>query len=491
MPVLLSPETFMLIVLAVLLGALFMKVGLSKPPSENSANDTDEFLYASKTVSKTGVALSTAATYSAFATVVFWFLALGYDYGLWLLVIPAALLIGNLIFIRFVRAFDFDFSSYLTISQLIKERSGSSLLTLLTDFIVIIFLMSALLVEIVIGSSLVHALIGGVPGGQLTILIGLLVLVLAYVLLGGYRAIVKTDIAQVLFMTAGIIALIAFAVLYGQIDGRADNSPDHFFLPAERHNVWSIAALFISAFSIHIFGPVCQLTNWQRIKAAQPGEKQETGIQGHMRGIVFTSVLWALIAITGIMLHGFFHSDNPLNDVLLKMKETDLFTAYVLSPLVGVSLVFALVSTADSLIGALFLSAYDIAKRRNAAFSLTNAYKYGLSSAVFVIIMLFYAINQSNIAQVAITIIYFLFAQLVVIFPMVIYMISGKSRGAEPIPVLRLALGTVCGWCAVLALTITGHQTGIVEFIFIASGAGVLTSGAIILAGTTKYGGVK
>lgn len=484
-----DPNTLMLIILVFAALAFLARVILL-PSAPTVVDEIEDFLWSSQELSKHHVRLSTSATYTAFATVIFWFLALGYDYGYWLFIIPTSLVIGNIIFVRFVQHIDFDFSKYRTIGDLINRSSESKLLGTTSDIIVIIFLFSALLVEVVIGSGLINTLIGGVPGGQLTILLLLSTLVLLYVLLGGYRAIVRTDVLQITATCVGTLAILVFASLYEPAINNTKSQLEYIFLPADRFNHWAIIALFVSAISVHVFGPVCQLTNWQRIKAAKI---RSDGIQGHMQGIWITATLWVLLIIIALLLRSIFQTTNPLNEVLIVMRGADLVVQWFLYPLTGIGLVLALVSTADSIMGALFLSGYDITKRANSAFRPKMFHKLIFALIIFTFIVIFYVLNQTEISKNIITVVYFLFAQLVVIFPMVIFVLVDITRRQQAIngiieskaydkgTIFRLFLGTISGWIVVCSLTIVGHWTGIVEFIFIASGCGVLFSSLIIV----------
>ena len=202
----LNPEIVMTIILVMVVFAFLLRSFFTSS-AENFEDEINEFLWASRGLTKQDVSYSTFATYSAFATVIFWFLTFGYDYGYWIFIIPIALLLGNFIFVKLVRSINIDFSQYRTIGDFIYQTTKVRQLGLICDFIVIIFLWAALLVEMVIGSGLIEALIGGVWGGQLTVLVVLSLVVLTYVLLGGYRAIVKTDRLQIFGTIFGSLAI--------------------------------------------------------------------------------------------------------------------------------------------------------------------------------------------------------------------------------------------------------------------------------------------
>jgi len=156
----------------------------------------DEYLFASRKLSKRQIRESTAATYTAFATVFFWFIVLGGIYGWFLLLIPIFLYLGNFLFTKIIKWSDVELGKYSTIGSYIRSKSSFRPLRFMGDWIIVIFLFSALLVEIVIGSGILAGLIPNVPGGQLFFIILLSLLMISYIIIGGYRMVILSDRIQ-------------------------------------------------------------------------------------------------------------------------------------------------------------------------------------------------------------------------------------------------------------------------------------------------------
>ncbi len=76
--------------------------GRATRPPEAKDNPRYDYFYALGEITPTQIGLSMAATYAAFATVFFWFIALGGNYSWLLFFIPLCLFLGNAVFVLIV-----------------------------------------------------------------------------------------------------------------------------------------------------------------------------------------------------------------------------------------------------------------------------------------------------------------------------------------------------------------------------------------------------
>lgn len=452
-------------------------------------NAYDDYVLASRQLMARDIRESMAATYSAFATVFFWFVALGGMYSWLLFLIPLFLYVGNSLFIKHVRRYGVPFGNLNTIGTYIRSKSSFKPLHYFSDFVVAVFLFSTLLVEIVIGSAILAAMIPNVPGNQLFFVILLTVVVITYVIIGGFRAVILSDAVQLYLTVGGVLALLVFSLAY--IKSPTDGAS---LLYAPSITVPSLLAFLVSVLAVQLFGPPCQLQNWQRISAAKV---QEEAFRAHRQGAVFGAVLWSLMIICALILHVKFQGIVSFKNIFAEMKGSDLFAAYALYPLVFVGLIAAMISTADSAMAALYLFLYDRLKQRRKEFSPTFLHNIAVGIVLFVLILSVYLANQTTVQALAISVIYFLFNQLIVVFPIFFFfLVLGKVQktedGKKAVAQIQgkiernLTLALVIGWISVFSMSTVGYFSGLLNWIMFASASGVAVAWIVSIPSWNK-----
>lgn len=96
----LNPDLTAVVVLFLILCFFFFRAVLARLVGQTIGQTDEEFSLASRQIKKNEIALSMGASYSAFATVFFWFLALGGGYSYLLFLIPICLFYGNKLFVK-------------------------------------------------------------------------------------------------------------------------------------------------------------------------------------------------------------------------------------------------------------------------------------------------------------------------------------------------------------------------------------------------------
>lgn len=462
-----------LVMLFFLIKALFIR--LTKKGKLKKAS-YDDYLFASRKLSKNQIRDSTAATYTAFATVFFWFIVLGAIYSWLLFLIPVFLFIGNYLFTKIVKWSGVKLGKFSTISSYISSKSSFKPLHYITDGIVVVFLFSILLVEIVIGSGILGDLMPNVPGGQLFFLVLLSLLTISYVVIGGFRMVIMSDRTQLYLTFAGVIALLIFSLGYLKIPIESN------FFHFPNISFSALAAFLVSVVAIQIFGPLCQLQNWQRISGSKD---QKKALSAHRQGALLGAILWSLMIIVALILFVKLKGNVSFNTIFSVMKTGNVLSAYILYPLLFISFVAAMISTADSAMAALYLLLYDkIKTKKKRKFSPSNLLNILVGLGLFFLILSIYIINKTNIQNFAITIIYFLFNQLIVIFPVLFFfIIENKIMKKKKAKVIltddrrginrNLMLAVLLGWLTVLLMAGIGFITGSLNWTMFASASGV------------------
>lgn len=490
-----SPDKFVmvcvvLVMLFFLIRAIFARItsGLS-----TDANRLEDYLFASKELSIRDIRESTAATYSTFATVFFWFVALGGMYSWLLFLIPLFLYFGNALFTIYVQKSGVQLREYSTIGSFLRQKSRYKPIHYLADWIIVVFLFSAILVEMVIGSGILASMIPSLPNGQLFFIMLLAGIVILYVVIGGFRAVILSDAVQLYLTLAGIIALLVFSTIYLP----SPQSSKAFIYPP-KVNWISFLAFVVSVIVVQIFGPPSQLQNWQRICGS---EDQDAALKGHRQGALVGAGLWAMMIVAALILYVKLQGSVSFENIFEKMKVGGTFSAYALYPLLFVGFIAAMISSADSAMSALYLFLYDVFSRRRklkgATFDPTIWHHLAVGAGFFLIILSVYWINKTNIQSLAISTIYFLYNQLLVTFPVLIFFIIkeqkikyGKmqemtSTNRQKVE-RNIAFSIGLGWLTVLIMTAIGHFSKSLNWIMFASGSGVAITWVLMIPSWNK-----
>lgn len=477
-----SPDTLVLTCTVIVILAFLSKASYQRYKRRDLTEDDlyNEQILASQSVSSWKIAMSTAATYSAFATVFFWLVTLGGDHSWLLFLIPVCLYCGNVLFVEMVRSLSIPLGTHPTIGGFVRDNSTCEPLHYALDWVVVVFAFSAVLVELVIGSGILAAMVPGLPHAQLMIFMFITVIVLAYVAIGGIRAVIDTDAWQFWLATAGALLLAIYAFVYIS----PEPGMTQFFYPP-RVTVSGLAAFILSVLAVQFLGPLCKLHNWHRLATAQ---NQKDALRGQQNGALLGAILWTVMVIAALALNARTAEQVTFVGIFDHMRSRGGAGAYLFYPIIFVGLVAAMISTADSAMAALFGFFYDSVRRTRPKVVPTLGHDMGLGACLFLVMIVVYALNQTDLMGFAITVIYFLFNQLLVAFPALLFLAVERkrfgNRGCSAVPRrskhIVLAIGVVLGWITVLALSAAGHLSGELMWTMFASISGVVVSSLVI-----------
>jgi len=424
--------------------------------------------------------MSTAAAYSAFATVFFWFVTLGGDHSWMLFLIPVCLYFGNFMFIQTVRHFSVPLGKHPTIGGFVRDSSEYKPLHYVVDWVVVIFAFSAVLVELVIGSGILASMVPNLPYSQLVLFIFLSVVVTSYVVIGGVRAVIETDVYQFWLAVVAALALLIYAFISVNPDPGTTR-----FLYAPRVTLPGFIAFILSVLTVQFLGPLCKLHIWHRLATSR---NSEDAIRGHHRGAILGAILWVLMIFAALALNARTAEPVTFVGIFGDMKAQGGLSAHLFYPVVFVGLIAAMVSTADSAMAALFVFFYESIRRARPDVEPTLRHNVGLGFCLFLVLLIVYGVNQTDLQGFAITVIYFLFNQLLVAFPALLLLVVERKRlrGSEPPAESRgqsmhgtLACGVALGWITVLAMSSFGHFGGQLMWTMVASICGVAVSSLV------------
>lgn len=292
-------------------------------------------------------------------------------------------LIGFFIFSRFgvflkERA---DKKRYYTLSDYFQDRHGKGL-AILTTFGVFIMLVGALINQYIGGAKILTQISGwSYPLG----LILMASVVLIYLLLGGFRSVVNTDVFQYL-----MIILLPILLIFSVKSGILVN-PKYF-------NIFNAGVINILAFLLYgIFANFVFADLWQRVYAAKDKETVKKAFPLAGISIAFVGLLFTYLGL--IAKTAFASIDADLAAVYS-------FTQLIPPVLLGVYLVFlfaVIMSSADTILFVLAMNvSQDIINRGEQFKRIKELGHTKLALIVFSVLAVLVAIIYPKMAEIVI-----------------------------------------------------------------------------------------
>jgi Na+/proline symporter len=276
-------------------------------------------------------AWSTMATINASKTgsVLMIFVALVYLWGVAALWYFIGMVIGVLVFLPFaLRLKENSKQRFYTLADYFKYNYGKKIAVLVS--LVTILLMFGYLVLNLMAGTKIFVFFTGWPFWLCAII--MVVIVMIYLLMGGFKAVVKTDIIQYIAMVV-ILVLLALALFRGAI------------IPASEWNFFNVNfATMIGFFLVGILFPFAMPDMWQRVYSSRDKKTLKKGILLSAVVYAFFAFLLGLVALTVKVR---FPTVDP--DLALIHGFANLLPAGLLG-LALVLLFAAIMSTADTYI---------------------------------------------------------------------------------------------------------------------------------------------
>jgi len=376
-----------------------------------------------------------------------WFVVYGGVNGLWIVLWgPVMILIGIMMNAWFVERFvpDRYFTDYSSFYTLTKSLFGNSRIAYFVVSITSLGSLSILLVELYVALNIFRIFFPNVSAYNTGAAAFVVCCVTIYAILGGLKGIVRNDWLQnflILFITL-ILGITLFRT--GQnvtAIGLPGTAPFENFKPVGTE-------LIIWLIVVNLFFIPSQLRFWQIAGAAVD---RNTFVKGLRRAGVQTSLVWGMLAFTGMSLSLYFgvtFSDLPslLNVMILEPQSTVAIVSFVLLTVGGFA---ALVSTADSAIISLAQVASDAfaGNRRSVGTQRTIIASVGALSLI--LYLFFFGVAGSEFE----TIFSSAFSLFILVAPMVGIAILRPSVAKTKIYQILSLIGLLIGASAVLTAT--------------------------------------
>lgn len=456
---------YIITLLAVLVAlCYFLVVGLLNYSTTKSSESY--FLY-NRNLSCGEYGNSFAAASTSLATVLFFFVVLGLDYGLYILFSPLSFWFGIMFFNRIILP-RLEQHGYLKLNS---ETSSKSLGTTLgnyiysrynskivKNFIVVITLLgiiSILLIELYVGVDIFRIFIKEEYKEYALIVIALVTFI--YTGFGGISAVIKTDKKQLWLMIFVAFTLIIWLLSKKPELNRADFLPA--VLPIKEGPFILPWALFLNIFFVNFFLVPSLLRNWQITASSQNSNEVRKGLN---IGLILTVFLSTLFVILGILFfHSFPETDKSLNGILVKLSESESWvSSFVFFPLFFVACLSALLSTVDSSLMPVLQSVFQdfkVAENKSGSLKYFIATFAILSFTIGLYFLVFKLLRFDLISWL-----FTLFSLVIIASPAIIFGIIGNQailkQQAMKVVVIT---STSCGYLIALIISQYGNELGV------------------------------
>ncbi len=297
-------------------------------------------------------------------------------------------------------------SNFLTVADQFREKVGkksagfAAILTYIMTTPAPYVLSLAVLLNFIFGVSMMVSVLGG------------LVVSAAYIWFGGFKAVVRTDILQFVFMYLGFGLLLVLSVIkFGGFEFLANNLPEaHLTLKGEL----SLQTIFVWGFIA--FWTFVDPNFYQRCYAA---ESSATAKKGVLWSIFFWFIFDMLTLFTGLYARAAFPEANPLFSYLVLASDV---MPIVLNGVFFVTILAIIMSTIDSfLFASSTIIASDFLKKKWKGVSMKKLVRVGIIITLilsFVFIQLFesiigiiYAVGTVGVSTLLVPMLMILFSK--------------------------------------------------------------------------------
>ena len=442
---------------------------------------TDEDYYlAGRSVNSTGLSNSLTASTISLSTGLFIYFVLFPLYGIWIIGGMISYLIGLLIFYFIATHTSVDLNNFSTLGIFVVKSTGSRRLGNFTSFVNILSFFTVLLVEFVVGVKIFSAIFPTLPYSDLVGFAVIASVVFAYVGLGGFKAIVTSDSWQFRLLAVGTAALVISTIaLYA----KQGVDPAHYAGDLSQNQ-----KLVYLAFAIvmNITMPVAQLPSWQRLAATSSDQRRK----GYLVGIGKSFALWFSFLGVAFLVHNSGVAVATWSDLFNPLIQLGSIYAQLLFPLLFVGLVAALLSTADSAAIAVVYSIIFVLHpeedMRQPRLTRNKRRSMVILIAMFVLVAGLFFLYREFTAQTERTfmsLVFYLFGQLVVITPLIVSLAIGRSTFRSE---RATFYGVLIGWLVLSGGAFNDMITDTTQWTFIGTIVGFMIASIFTLYGLKR-----
>src|SRR3989338_2009094 len=442
--------------------------------------DEESFFLYNRKLPDGEYAVSFAAASTSLATVLFFFVTLGVEHGIYIFFAPITYVLGCYLYSKlllpplekqgFFQQREISSTGGVitlgtTLTKYVEERYKSNAVKFSITLITILGLTSILLVELYVGVNIFSIYLK--PQFVDLALFGVAFVVFTYTGLGGFIAVVRTDVFKLRLMFLSAVILLAWLV-WASLQNHIFPSSEIFIVHpiVFKGGILLPYTLLFNILVVNLFLVPALLRTWQ-MAAASPSSKEVK--KGIIKGVWLTALLTTMFILLGIL---FFRSVFPNAELSLIGMLNALHTSqnplarYILFPLFFAGCLAALLSTADSALAPVLQSFSQDIRKSNARHSWKHRHVLLLTAILFIITISLYFVVFRLLGFNLITWLFTIFSFLIICTPSIVFAIISPdnvvNRRASKITALISIWG---GFIVAILLSIVGNKLKIIEIV--------------------------
>ena len=392
------------------------------------SDDSTEFWLAGGKISNAAQFFTWFASIIAFSSAIFYYMQITAIWGYWVFIGSIGTYIfGQIVAVGIISKSGIQLDAFETVGRLVEERGGCALTGRAIDYMNALALFALVYIEIGLGVKIFSSLFpsAGIEF-ELLCFVALAAIPFFYIRLGGFQAIVRSDVWQGILIFIGLACFLMFVGFFMQ--GTSTDGP--FSIPKPNVGFDEVWPYLGFAAVVNLLISVPQVSVWQRFAASSEGSKKYLYAIGGICAAALTFTLYVFVA-NGYLESGL--SVNTVADVFAPISSGPPIVIEVLFPLIFVGFVAALVSSADSAsIGAIMalfgrnnihLTTREWTDKKNKAL-----YVLAIALVGMFIFHIFVETTGSGFFSVFLTVIFYLYSQLAIAAPIVVLAALAPNR---------------------------------------------------------------
>lgn len=429
-------------------------------------------------------AIALVAAGTSLSTVFVFFLTASPIYGLWIMLSPVMFAVGNYVmFIVYKRINEKGYFTERTTKEhgvsglvpyIAKLVSGSNTVGWLILLLSLLNLLAVLALELVVGVEVFGYLAGHTFNveassfGDVTIYTISVALLLGYVFIGGFRAVIASDVWQMKAMKWATAIAVVSVIIKGLSEGHSHTTVGSILVTPPAIGLWGFIVNVVLA---NLLSPMSQESSWQRFRAFSVSTKMQISKAINL-SIVTSVMLWSGLILLSFGLLILTPSDahvklNSLPTILEALRSVnDWWFPLFIFPIMTVAALSAMYSTADTCVSSLlYLIEYsrsvNKADRQASPKKLTLGY-YLSMVGIFLAALGAYAFVRVLYNPTILQLVFSVFSNLVVIAPTV-FVATILPPAIATTPKIRsccIAASISLGFCAYWASSISAIVLG-------------------------------
>ncbi len=424
---------------------------------------------------------SFAAASTSLATVLFFFVTLGVEHGIYILFAPLTYFLGCYVYSKLLlprladQGFFKEQESFsqevdkitlgTTLANYIEDRYKSKSVKVSIILVALLGLLSILLIELFVGVSIFSIYLKEQYVDWALLLIAFIVF--TYTSLGGMLAVVKTDRIQFKLMVFSTLIFLLWLIWVSIADQKLPGL-EYFFVhpPTFKVGILLPYALLFNILVVNLFLVPSLLRTWQMAAASPKSEDVRKGI---MNGAWLTTALTTMFILIGILFfHGVFPSAKLSLVGILNSLHTgqNIIAAYIILPLFFAACLAALISTADSALLPVLQSFFQDFKKPNSMSAWKHHHILIATFFLLVIAISLYFVVFQILGFNLISWLFTIFSFLIICTPSIIFAVLAPAdlirRRSSQITALISIWG---GFAVAISFSIIGNKLKVLELV--------------------------